>query len=135
MGASGLRGASGRLLDDAPGSPYNGETNYFPQGSGEIPETAMNSTALTRFFGGSPGRVLVQLAVMSFVLGVILSALGLSPFDIVESLQRLVQRVWNMGFDAITWGFRYFLLGAVIVVPVWLVMRLFRFGRRGGSSF
>ena len=94
----------------------------------------MNSTSLTRFFGGSPGRVLVQLAVMSFVLGIILSALGVSPFDIVESLQRLAQRIWNMGFDAVVWGIRYFILGAVIVVPVWLVMRLFRLGRRSGSS-
>jgi hypothetical protein len=95
----------------------------------------MNSTALTRFIGGSPGRVLVQLAVMSFVLGVILSALGLSPFDIVESVRRLAMRIYNMGFDAVRWGFQYFLLGAVIVVPVWLVMRLFRLGRRNGSGF
>ncbi len=95
----------------------------------------MNSTSLTRFFGGSPGRILVQLAVMSFVLGVILSALGLSPFDIVDSVQRLALRIYNMGFDAVTWGFRYFVLGAVIVVPVWLVMRLFRLGRRNGPSF
>ena len=95
----------------------------------------MNSTSLTRFFGGSPGRILVQLAVMSFVLGVILSALGLSPFDIVDSVRRLALRIYNMGFDAVAWGFRYFLLGAVIVVPVWLVMRLFRLGRRNGPSF
>ena len=95
----------------------------------------MNSTSLTRFFGGSPGRVLVQLAVMSFVLGVVLSALGLSPFDIVDSFRRLAERIYNMGFDAIRWGFRYFLLGAVIVVPVWLVMRLFRLGRRTGTGF
>ena len=95
----------------------------------------MNSTALTRLFGGSPGRVLIQLVVMSFVLGIILSALGLSPFDIVESARRLALRIYNMGFDAVVWGFRYFLLGAVIVVPVWLVMRLFRLGRRSGSSF
>ena len=95
----------------------------------------MNSTSLTRFFGGSPGRILVQLAVMSFVLGVILSALGLSPFDIVDSVRRLALRIYNMGFDAVAWGFRYFLLGAVIVVPVWLVMRLFRLGRRNGPSY
>jgi len=89
----------------------------------------MNSTSLTRFFGGSPGRVLVQLVVISFVLGVILSALGVSPFDIVDSLRRLALRIYNMGFDAVAWGFRYLVLGAVIVVPVWLVMRLFRLGR------
>ena len=64
-----------------------------------------------------------------FVLGVILSALGVSPFDIVDSLRRLALRIYNMGFDAVVWGFRYLVLGAVIVVPVWLVMRLFRLGR------
>jgi hypothetical protein len=29
-----------------------------------------------------------------------------------------------MGFDAIRWLWRYFLLGAVIVVPIWLIMRM-----------
>ena len=29
-----------------------------------------------------------------------------------------------MGFDAIRWVWGYFLLGAVLVVPVWLIMRL-----------
>ena len=42
---------------------------------------------ITRFFGGSPGRVLVQLVVLSLVVGVVLSALGVSPFDIVNGLQ------------------------------------------------
>ncbi len=95
----------------------------------------MNSASLTRFFGGSPGRVLVQLVVMSFVLGVVLSALGVSPFDIVDGLQRLALRIYNTGFDTLTWGVRYLLLGAVIVVPVWLVMRILKFGRRDRSSF
>lgn len=95
----------------------------------------MNSTSLSRFFGGSPGRVVVQLAVMSFVLGVILSALGVSPFDIFAGLRRLAMRVYNMGFDAVGWGFRYLLLGAVVVVPVWFVMRLLRLGRGSRSSF
>ena len=31
-----------------------------------------------------------------------------------------------MGFDAVRWLWRYFLLGAVIVVPIWLVLRLMR---------
>jgi uncharacterized membrane protein len=95
----------------------------------------MNSTSLTRFFGGSPGRVVVQLAVMSFVLGVILSALGVSPFDIVNGLKRLALHVYNMGFDAVVWGFRYLVLGAVVVVPIWLVMRLLRLGQHNRSTF
>jgi hypothetical protein len=84
---------------------------------------------LTRFIGGSPARVLLQLVVLSFVVGIILSALGVSPFDIVDGLQRRVWRIYYAGFDTFVWVWRYFLLGAVIVVPVWLVMRLLRLGR------
>jgi hypothetical protein len=92
-------------------------------------ETGMGDT-LTRFLGGSPGRVAIQLIAMSFILGIILSVLGVSPYDILNGLERLVRRIYQMGFGTIEWIFRYFLLGAVIVVPVWLIMRLFRLGRR-----
>jgi hypothetical protein len=84
---------------------------------------------LTRFFGGSPARVLVQLVVFSFVVGIVLTAVGVSPYDIVNSLGRLVQRIYDSGFETLAWAWRYFLLGAVIVIPVWLVMRLLRLGR------
>ena len=67
---------------------------------------------------------------MSFVVGVILSVLGVSPYDIVAGLERLVARIYNMGFETVEWIFRYFLLGAVVVVPVWLIMRVLRMGRR-----
>jgi hypothetical protein len=57
---------------------------------------------------------------------VILSALGLDPFDIVHSIERLIRTIWNIGFDAFRWLWRYFLLGAVIVIPIWLIMRLLK---------
>lgn len=91
------------------------------------------SGAVSRFLGGSPGRVVFQLIALSFVVGVILSLLGVSPFDILSGLERLVQRIYNMGFDTIEWAVRYFLLGAVIVVPIWFIMRLFRMGRGGNG--
>ena len=90
----------------------------------------MESPTVYRFFGGSPGRVLVQLVVISFVVGIVLNALGVSPYDIVNGLKDLAFRIYAMGFGTIEWAFRYFLLGAVIVFPVWLLMRLLRVGRR-----
>jgi hypothetical protein len=78
----------------------------------------------TRIFGGSPLAVLGRLILVSILVGVILSVLGLDPFDIIHSIERLVRNIWNMGFDAVRWLWRYFLLGAVIVIPVWLIMRL-----------
>ena len=90
----------------------------------------MESPTVYRFFGGSPGRVLVQLVVISFVVGIVLNALGVSPYDIVNGLKDLAFRIYSMGFGTIEWAFRYFLLGAVFVFPVWLLMRLLRVGRR-----
>ena len=77
-----------------------------------------------RFFGGPPLAVVGRLILLSILVGVILAAIGLDPWNILESVRRLIEHVWNMGFDAVRWLWRYFLLGAVIVVPIWLLVRL-----------
>jgi len=85
---------------------------------------------VARWLGGSPLAVLGRLILASVLVGVILAALGLDPFDIVRSVEHLVRWFWDKGFDAFRWLWRYFLLGAVIVIPVWLIMRLIN-GSRG----
>jgi len=87
-------------------------------------EPPVKADPVTRFFGGSPLAVLGRLLLVSILVGVILSVLGLDPFDIVHSLERLIRSLWDMGFDAVRWLWRYFLLGAVIVIPIWLIVRL-----------
>jgi hypothetical protein len=89
----------------------------------ETPKMADNQN-LTRWVGGSPAGVLGRLILVSVLVGVVLSALGLDPWNILESVERLFRSLWNMGFDAVRWLWRYFLLGAVIVIPIWLIMRL-----------
>lgn len=84
------------------------------------------SNGMTRFLGGSPLSVLVRLVLLSVLVGVILSALGLDPWNIMRSIESLIRGLWNMGFDAVVWLWRYFLLGAVLVIPIWLVVRLAR---------
>jgi len=84
----------------------------------------MADNTTTRILGGSPLAVLGRLILVSILVGVILSALGLDPFDIVHSVERLIRSIWDMGFDAVRWVWRYFLLGAVIVIPIWIIARL-----------
>ncbi|MEI8154029.1 MAG: DUF6460 domain-containing protein [Hyphomicrobiales bacterium] len=81
---------------------------------------------INRFLGGSPLAVIGKLILLSILIGVVLSALGLDPMNIFASVQRLFRDVWNMGFDAVRWLWQYFLLGAVIVIPIWLILRLMR---------
>ena len=84
----------------------------------------MANDLVARFFGGPPLWVLVRLVLLSVLVGVILAALGLDPANIMHSLERFVRGIWDMGWDAVTWLWRYFLLGAVLVVPIWLIVRL-----------
>lgn len=88
----------------------------------------MTGNALNRFFGGPPGWVIARLLLVSLIVGVLLAALGLSPYEILDGLVRLAQRLWDMGFEAVELAVRYVLIGAVIVFPVWLVMRLIKLG-------
>ena len=83
-----------------------------------------SSDSLSRFLGGSPLAVIGRLILLSILIGFVLHAFGLNPFNIVDSIRRLFESIWNMGFDAINWLWRYFLLGAVIVIPIWLIMRV-----------
>jgi Family of unknown function (DUF6460) len=81
---------------------------------------------VNRFFGGPPLAVIFRLVLLSILVGVILKVLGLDSLNILRSIEDLVRTVWDMGFDAIVWLWRYFLLGAAIVVPVWLIVRFIR---------
>jgi hypothetical protein len=79
---------------------------------------------VTRFFGGPPLAVIGRLILLSILVGVILAAIGLDPLDIIDSVRHLIAHIWNMGFEAVRWVWRYFLLGAVIVVPIWILVRV-----------
>lgn len=80
---------------------------------------------LERFFGGNPLGVLVRLVVISVVVGIIMSALGLTPGELFRRIDFLLQRLYDMGFRWVESLLGYFLIGAVIVVPIWLIARLF----------
>ena len=81
---------------------------------------------LARFLGGPPLSVLFRLALISILVGFILEALGFDPLNIIESVQQLIQNLWDLGFRVVHFLWRYLLLGAVVVVPVWFLMRLSR---------
>jgi hypothetical protein len=83
----------------------------------------MNDT-VHRFFGGSPLAVLVRLILLSILVGVVLAALGFDPQNLFPSLRRLVLRIWDMGWDAVSWAWSYFVLGALLVIPIWLIVRV-----------
>jgi len=94
----------------------------MPNDTRELPAA---NDGLYRFLGCSPLSVAFRLVLLSILVGVVLAAIGFDPWNILSSIRLLFQRLWDLGFDAINWLWRYFLLGAVIVIPVWLLSRMF----------
>jgi hypothetical protein len=84
---------------------------------------------LNRFLGDTPLRVAIKLLVISFLVGVVMSAFGWSPLDVVEWVRDTALRVWNMGFATLDRFLGYMLLGAAIVIPAFLVLRLLSYRR------
>lgn len=90
----------------------------------------MSDTNLTRFMGGSPAQVILRLVFLSFVVGIILSALDLDPLDLFHMVINFFERLWNMGFDALGRVGNYLVIGAIVVVPIWLLSRLLSMTKR-----
>ena len=82
------------------------------------------SGRLTRFLGDTPGRTVVKLLIVSFIVGAVMSALHWQPVDIVHAVRDFALNIWNYGFSALGRFGQYLALGAVVVVPVFLVLRL-----------
>lgn len=88
------------------------------------------SAGMNRFLGDTVFRTVIKLAVISFVVGVVMTALDLSVLDIFDGVREFFIRVWNMGFAAIERFLGYFLIGAAIVVPAFLIIRLMKYRRQ-----
>jgi len=99
------------------------EEKSMPNDIRDLP--AGSNDGLYRFLGGSPLAVAFRLAMLSILVGVVLAAIGFDPWNIIHSIRLLFQRLWDLSFDAVNWLWRYFLLGAVIVIPIWLLSRMF----------
>ncbi len=86
----------------------------------------MAGPVLTRLFGGPPVTVLFRLLLASLVVGAVLIWLDIRPSDVFGGLQRLAMHIWGDGFDAVREAANYIAVGAMIVVPLWLLARLLR---------
>ncbi len=82
---------------------------------------------MERFIGGSPLAVFLRLVVISIITGIALKAAGYDPRDLLANIPRLIQAIYDLGFGWVQSALQYFLLGAVIVIPVWLVLRFLKF--------
>jgi ABC-type enterochelin transport system permease subunit len=88
---------------------------------------------MEKFFGGNPLAVILRLVLISIVVGIVLRALGILPHELFRVIPNLIETIYEFSRGWVESLFNYFLLGAVIVVPIWLVVRLVRSVGSGGE--
>ena len=80
---------------------------------------------LNRFLGGSPGSVLVKLIFLSLLVGAFMAFLNITPFGLIQGLVDWIGSVLDLSLDTVKEIGLWVLYGAIIVVPLWLISRLF----------
>ncbi|ACM35419.1 hypothetical protein GOZ97_10705 [Agrobacterium vitis] len=79
---------------------------------------------VNRFLGDSIGRTIIKLLVVSVIVGFVMRIFGIYPYDIIEGIRHFILDVWHKGFAALGQFGDYLLLGASIVIPVFILIRL-----------
>ena len=69
---------------------------------------------------------LVKVAVASLIVGTILAHFGISADQILKDMGLTPERLAELARQALAWALPNLLLGALIIVPVWLLVFLFR---------
>ena len=78
-------------------------------------------------------ETLIKVLLFSFVVGVLLSFFEISPKELLANFGETVQQIFSVVARVIEWAVKYILLGAVVVVPIWLIF--FFIGKARGKSY
>jgi hypothetical protein len=81
----------------------------------------------------SIGRTVVRLLLASLVVGLVMHWLGVTPRSLIANFGATVEDMFRTAVSFAGWAMDYVLLGAVIVVPIWLAGFLLKRvkGKRG----
>lgn len=80
-------------------------------------------------------RDILVLFLLCVLAGLVLALFNIDPAELWVDFFGTIARAWDRFFVIVTeslgWSVRYFLLGAVLVVPLWILWRVFAaMGRR-----
>ena len=73
---------------------------------------------------------LVKILIASLVTGIVLAKLNLSPEQLLTEIGLTPDGVMQKAQEGAAWAMRNIVLGSMVIVPVWLVVYLFRPPRR-----
>jgi hypothetical protein len=76
---------------------------------------------LTRLFS-----TVIKVAVASLIVGTVLAHFGITAGQVLNNMGLTPERLAELARQAVSWALPNLLLGSLIIIPVWLVVFLFR---------
>lgn len=71
-------------------------------------------------------RTVVKVLVASLIVGTILAHFGLTPDELMRTAGFSTERLEELARAGLAWALPNLLLGALVIVPVWFLLYLFR---------
>ena len=72
---------------------------------------------------GAVGTI-IKLLIASLLVGLVMHWFGITPRNLIHNFGDSVVRIFGTLTSFIDWAVDYILVGAVIVVPIWLIVFL-----------
>jgi hypothetical protein len=69
---------------------------------------------------------LIKLAIGSLLLGLLLRFFSISPRGLLEGLGDTALEIFDIIAGMLAWAVEYILIGAIVIVPIWLVLVAWR---------
>ena len=71
-------------------------------------------------------RTLVKMLIASLIVGTVLGHFGITTDELAKSAGLSPERIEDLARQGVAWALPNLLLGALVIVPVWFVLFLFR---------
>lgn len=88
----------------------------------------------TRQSYGHVARTVIGLLVACFIVGAVLTFIGVDPVDFWRGIGRRIgdafSAIFSLGWGAFATVGSFILIGAIIVLPIWVVIRLLNWRKR-----
>ncbi|SIQ03707.1 hypothetical protein SAMN05880590_101920 [Rhizobium sp. RU35A] len=84
---------------------------------------------VNRFLGDSPARTIVKLIVVSLIVGFVMTVFDVRPWDVFYGIRDFVLDLWHRGFKALGAVGDYLVVGATIVIPAFVILRILSYRR------
>ncbi len=71
----------------------------------------------------------IRIFLASLAVGLVLSVLNITPQRLLSSVGGTAEQIFEIGVSAVEWAVPFVLVGAVVVIPLWLLRLVWRAAR------